>query len=48
VIFAAVNTDGILANMILSAYDRILNGTPFADLSRMADENKRHSLRNVI
>ncbi len=43
-----LDTDGALATMIISAYERILGGATLADLRRMADENKRNSLRNVI
>ena len=43
-----LDTDGELASMILSAYERILGGATVCDLRRMADENKRQSLRNVI
>ena len=39
---------GTLAQLILAAYEKILSGATVADLRRMADENKRTSLSNVI
>ena len=43
-----LDTEGALAEMILSAYEKLLHGATVADLRRIADENKRQSLKNVI
>ena len=43
-----LDCEGTLAQLILTAYDKILNGATVADLRRLADENKRNSLSNVI
>ena len=43
-----LDCDAALAQLILAAYEKILDGTSVADLRRLADENKRMSLSKVI
>ena len=43
-----LDCEGALAQLILADYEKILGGATVADLRRLADENKRTSLSNVI